>query len=499
MRVLIAILLLSSIGLSACSVGPNYTPPETPLPQTWQSALKQPELPDSRVLAEYWKNLKDPVLDQLIARALGDNLDLKQKLLRIDESFSLYRIERARFLPDFDGVATYERRRRSQGVASAISDQNNDFFSLGGALSWELDVLGRIRRLNESAYAEIEATVEDYHATQVTLIAEVALSYIRIRTIQSQIASTVENIRTQQESLGLARDRFRVGIAPELDVRQAESNLGTTEAALPELRIRLYQEQHRLAVLLGGFPENLEEIVENQNPLPEVAELSAKELPIDIVRQRPDVRRAERSLAAQHARIGAKKAELFPIVSLPGSFSFEALNSVHNAFNKKSLAFSIGPSVRWNIFDFGAVLNAVEVERARSKQLRVEHRKVVLTAVREVEDALVSLREQKVRARSLKKSVQASKKAAALVRSLYVSGLTDFQNVLDSEQRLFTQQISQANSRGLMVEAYISLYRALGGGWNPSKTTELISPERGDEPESSEPKKVEAKNSEREK
>jgi NodT family efflux transporter outer membrane factor (OMF) lipoprotein len=339
-------------------------------------------------------------------------------------------------------------------------------FSIGGVLAWEIDVLGRVRRLTEAARAEIEASVEDYHATRITLIAEVALSYARICTIKSQIASTLENIRSQQDSLTLAQDRFRVGIAPELDVRQAESNLGTTEAALPELRIALNLEKHRLAVLLGGFPEDSSDIIEQLGVLPEISDFEFANLPVNILRQRPDVRRIERSLAAQHARIGARKAELFPIVSLPGTFSFEALNSVHNAFNKNSLAFSIGPSIRWNIFDMGATLNAVDVERLRTEQLRVEYQKTVLQAVQEVEDASISLREQKLRAISLRKSVLASKKAVVLVRSLYLSGLTDFQNVLDSERRLFTQEISEANSRGLVVEAYISLFRALGGGWS---------------------------------
>jgi NodT family efflux transporter outer membrane factor (OMF) lipoprotein len=457
---------LASAALSACSIGPDYTPPEARLPDAWQTALEQPKLPEDNTLKEYWKGLKDPTLDKLIARALDSNLDIEQSLLRLDESFSLYRIERAGFFPDLDGVTTYQRRRRSRGIASAISEPSDNLFSIGGVLAWEIDVLGRVRRLTEAARAEIEASVEDYHATRITLIAEVALSYARICTIKSQIASTLENIRSQQDSLTLAQDRFRVGIAPELDVRQAESNLGTTEAALPELRIALNLEKHRLAVLLGGFPEDSSDIIEQLGVLPEISDFEFANLPVNILRQRPDVRRIERSLAAQHARIGARKAELFPIVSLPGTFSFEALNSVHNAFNKNSLAFSIGPSIRWNIFDMGATLNAVDVERLRTEQLRVEYQKTVLQAVQEVEDASISLREQKLRAISLRKSVLASKKAVVLVRSLYLSGLTDFQNVLDSERRLFTQEISEANSRGLVVEAYISLFRALGGGWS---------------------------------
>jgi NodT family efflux transporter outer membrane factor (OMF) lipoprotein len=445
------------------------------LPKSWEAALEQPKLQTENTLVEYWKSLNNTTLNKLIEIALKQNLDLKQSMLRIDESFSLYRIERAGFFPDIDGESSYQRRRRSRGVASAISDPHDNFFSIGGVMAWELDVLGRIRRLNESARAEIEASVEDYYATRVTLTAETALSFTRICTIQSQIASTLENIRTQRDSLQIAQDRFKVGIAPELDVRQAESNLGTTEAALPALRIDLHRELNRLSVLLGGFPEDNNQLLKNENDLPRVAEIEFRDLPFNVLRQRPDIRRAERSMAAQHARIGAKKAELFPIVSLPGSFSFQALNSVHSAFNKNSLAFSIGPAISWNIFDMGATLNAVEVEKLRTEQLRVEYKRSVLSAVQEVEDASVSLREQRLRASSLRESVQASKKAAVLVRSLYLSGLTDFQNVLDSEQRLFTQQISLAQSEGLVVEAYISLYRALGGGWSLKNIEDLTS------------------------
>ena len=452
--------------LIACSIGPDYRPPETELPKDWEFALQQPKVPSQEILKSYWKQLREPTLDRLIDLALNGNLDLKQSALRIDEAFALYRIERAGFYPDIDGLSTLSRRRRSSAVTSAISQSTDSFFSLGGILAWELDILGRIRRLTESANADVEASIADIEATRVTLISEVALSYTRIRTLQSQISSTLENIRTQKDSLQLARERFNVGIAPELDVRQAESNLGATEAALPALRILIHQQTHELAVLLGGYPEEVRDIIAQSAPIPKVSKIKFSEVPVNILRQRPDIRRAERLLAAQHALIGAKKAELFPIVSLPGEFSFQALNSVEKAFNRNSLAFSIGPSIRWNLFDMGATLNAVEVEKLRTEQFRLEHRKTVLKAVQEVEDATVSLREQKLRAESLKKSVVASKKATALVKSLYVSGLTDFQNVLDSEQRLFTQQIDYAQSKGLLVEAYISLFRSLGGGWS---------------------------------
>lgn len=451
--------------LTNCSVGPDYEAPTIELPSAWVETLKQPPLPGASSLEAYWSSLKDPVLDNLIQQVDEENLTLQLATLRVEEALASYGVAKGGYFPDIELTGDLKRRRRSEAVASAISNPNNEFASVGGVLEWELDLLGRIRRLNESAKAQVEVQQEEARSVLVTIHAELASSYIQLRTLQTEIRLTQENIRTQRESLSLARDRFQAGIAPELDVRQAESNLGATEAALPLLRKSFGKVKHKIAVLIGGYPEHVEKLLNEGKPLPKLPDLSKETLPFNVIRQRPDLRSAERRLAAQHALIGAAEAELYPIVSFPGFFSFEALNTLENTFRSDSLAYSIGPSVRLQFLDFGRTRNRIEVEDLRTQQLERAYRQQVLIAVQEVEDSLISLTEEKVRARSLKRSVDASRKAANLVKSLYVSGLTDFQNVLDSERRLFLQEISLAESEGELLSSYIALFRALGGGW----------------------------------
>lgn len=448
---------------TACTVGPDYTPPQLAMPESWEG--KSTESEQLASLSYYWKQLNDPVLDNLISEAERNNLTLKDAYHRIEEAAALRGLSRSQYFPDLDLDGELRRSRRSEAVASPFSQFRNDFLSLGGLLNWEIDVLGRVRRLNESAQATMEARTSDYYATLVFLHSQIVATYSEYRTLQRQIELTHDNIRTQQESLRLAKDRFTAGVAPELDVYQAESNLGQTEAALPVLRTALARARHRLAVLIGGFPESADQYLEDTGSIPEVNLSGFSTLPVDILRQRPDVRSAERELAAEHALIGAREAERYPILTLPGQFSFEAINSLEKAFRSGSLAYSIGPSLRWNLFDGGLVESQIEAQESRTAQRKVQYIQRVLSAVQEVEDAIVALREEKIRRESLKESTQASLKAVQLVKVLYVSGYTDFQNVLDSERRLFEQQINLAQSRGNMVRNFVELFRALGGGW----------------------------------
>ncbi|MCI5065943.1 efflux transporter outer membrane subunit [bacterium] len=458
----------------SCSVGPDYETPELSLPQRWSEQAQDLTEPDSSDFHQYWKVFGDEPLEHLFEIGRGENLTVQEIGFRLEERLASFGITRAQYFPDIDLGANLQKRRRSGAIASAIADLNNDLLGVGGFLNWEIDLLGRIRRLNESAKAQVEVASEEFNDSLVTLHAEIATGYIRYRMIQAQIQLTAENIRTQHESLRLAKDRFIAGIAPELDVKQADSNLGQTEAALPTLRILLAQELHRLAVLLGRFPEEVEPLLSDPRALPKLPDLSRDTLPLRLLRQRPDVRRAERALAAQHALIGVREAELYPIISLPGSFSFEALNTLEDAFRRDSLAYSVGPQVRWNLLDFGRIRGAIKVEDLRTKQAEARYRQQVLVAVQEVEDSLAQYFESQVRSTSLERSVIASRDAVKLVKSLYVAGLTDFQNVLDSERRLFLQEIALAENKGIALGAYIGLYRALGGGWKHSSHDEEL-------------------------
>ena len=461
----VQLLLVLSLILSACSVGPDYTPPDIDLPERWSNILQQPEQPERPDLIEYWKQLNDNTLDMFIEKGLTENLTLQEVSYRIDEAFALYGVNRSEYFPDIDLNATLQRRRRSEAVASAIQTPRNDLLAAGGVLGWEIDLLGRIRRLNESAQAQLDARYSEYNAAIVTLCAEIASSYIQFRTLQSQINLTQKNIGIQKESLDIANERLSAGVTPELDVYQAESNLGQTQAALPLLRISRIREINRLAVLLGTYPEDIELLISAVHPIPEAPSAKKGSLPLDSIRQRPDLRQAERELAAQHALIGASIAELYPIISLPGFFSFEALQTLEDAFRVGSVAYAIGPRVSLNFLDFGRVRGNIKIQEARTLQIESRYKQLVLRAVQEVEDALIAKKEERRRAMFLDNSVEASRKSAALVRSLYVAGLTDFQNVLDSERTLFEQEIELAQSHGNTTAAWVALFRALGGGW----------------------------------
>ncbi len=462
-RLLTAILLaLICLG---CSIGPEYSKPKIKKPNHWKGQQKALTPKKLAAISTYWTMFNDPVLTELIDRSNTNNLSLQESFLRIQEATASAGVSFSDFFPQIDATTDLATRRRSESVASAISGAENDFLSVGARLNWELDLLGRLRRLQESAQANLEATLEDYFDTQVILYSQVASTYITYCTNSARISLAKENIKNQKESLQLARELFTAGIAPELDVKQAESNLGETEATLPSLRIQLAQAKHQLAVLIGTLPEELDGLLLSNRKIPTIKKFSRKSLPLDILRQRPDIRRAERNLAAQHALIGASQAEHFPIISLPGQISFEALNNLEDAFRTNSMAYTIGPSVSWNIFNAGKISRNVEIQEARTQQLNRRYQQSVLIAVQEIENALVGIKEEKLRQLSLEKSVAASKEAVSLVKALYASGLTDFQNVLDSERRYFIQQLSLADSIGTLAQNNVALYRSLGGGW----------------------------------
>ncbi len=454
--------------ISACSVGPDYHTPEMSLPDGWQQALHQPVLSSDKQLGAYWQALGDQQLTRFVELALAQNLSLQQAALRVEQARALYRVQRGSFFPDIDLTADLRKRRRSEAVASAITDPNNDLLSLGGVLDWEIDLLGRVRRLTEAADARVESQAEAYYGTRVSILAELVATYVRLRTRESEIDLTLKNISSQAESLKLTSERYQAGVAPELDFRQAESNLAETEAALPALRIARARELHRLAVLLGIFPDQLAADLESAEQLPDLPEFPKDNLPLQILRQRPDLRQAERALAAEHALIGAREAELYPVISMPGVISFEALNNLEHAFERGSLAYSIGPAVRWNFLDMSRTRGNIAAQQLRMQEAESAYREQVLNAVQQVEDAIVALEQQKLRRLSLEKSVTASLRARELVKSGYLAGLTDFQNVLDSERRLFAQELSLAESRGAALEAYVALFRALGGGLGSS-------------------------------
>jgi multidrug efflux system outer membrane protein len=455
--------------LVGCTVGPDYVPPTTELPDLWEQELSEGLVDGKADLRTWWTTLDDPMLDGLIARATEGNLDIRQAVARIREGRANLGIASGELFPEVDATGTIEESRISNNVAAEVAPpqtRTDTYYTAGLDASWEIDFWGRIRRGIESADASLGASIEDYRDTLVVLYADVASTYVQIRALQSRIASALSNVETQRGALRLTIERNRAGLAPDLDVRQAELNLATTEAFVPSLRSALAENVNRLAVLLGEYPGDLHDELAAAEPIPQPPDEVLVSLPGDLLRQRPDIREAERNLAAQSAQIGVATADLYPRFSLSGSFALESF-STSDFFKWESRSFSFGPAFQWNIFDAGRIRSNILVQDALTEQALISYQQSVLGAVEDVESAMAAYVQERIRRDALARSVVAARRSVALVDTLYRSGLTDFQNVLDTQRSLFQQEDALAESEGLVTQNLIAIYRALGGGWAP--------------------------------
>jgi len=454
--------------LAGCTVGPDYEMPELGLPPNWEQPQQQEIEAVSAGLKDWWTVLDDSVLEGLIERAAHSNLDLKEALFRIEESRALRDFAGGRFAPKVDLSASYMRSRDSENNAYSIPGISGDQInahSTGFDSSWEIDLFGGIKRSVESSQAFLEATVEGYRDTLITLYAEITRNYVELRTIQARIQYALDNISSQQKTLKLTEDRFDAGIAPELDVIQAEMNVSNTESEVPSLRLAEIRAINRIAVLLGEYPQAFGAELEARRPIPTPTRQIQAGLPAELLRRRPDIRRAERQLAAQVAMIGVATADLYPSFSLAGAFQLKAAQ-LSDVGRRSSRAYSFGPGLRWNIFDGKRIRNSIKIEEAKAEQTRVRYERTVLSAVEEVENSLTAYAQESVRRDALDRSAAASEKSVELVQTLYRNGLTDFQNVLDMQRMLFLQQDKLAASRGQVVLNMIRIYKSLGGGWD---------------------------------
>ncbi|HEY7216936.1 MAG TPA: efflux transporter outer membrane subunit [Candidatus Binatia bacterium] len=451
--------------LAGCfAVGPDYKRPDLSAPAEWSRSLQAgvtAATPDAEALAQWWRALGDPDLSDLIERAAAGNLDLKTAQARVREARARRGVAQAGFFPTLNAGGSATRSRGSEQIGSG---ESRELYRLGFDSSWELDIFGRVRRSVEAAQGDLEASEADYQDVLVTLVAEVALNYVDARTLQSQLQVAEENLKTQQETLQLTQWRFEAGLVSRLDVEQARTNLESTRAQLPNLRSAIEEAKNRLAVLLGAFPGALEPQLGPRRPIPEAPMEVAIGVPAETLRRRPDVRVAERQLAAQTARIGVATADLYPTFSLPGSIGLEALTT-HDFLNTANRAWSIAGNFAWPIFRGGAIRENIEVQNALQEQALDQYENTLRTALEEVENALVNYGEEQLRRQALAEATDAAQKSAELARNQYASGLIDFQSVLDAERSLLTSQDQLAQSRGQVTSNLISLYKALGGGW----------------------------------
>jgi len=469
----VAVLALLTAG---CTVGPDYRRPDTPVPAMWSEARYDGIDTRPADLARWWEEFNDPALTRLVQRAAGSNLDLRLAEGRIREARALRRVAEAGAWPSVDVSGSYSRSRTSENAIAPSSQgsggspffrgSNNgqDLFRSGFDSSWEIDVFGGVRRSVESADATVEATIEDRRDVLVTLLGDIARNYIDLRGFQRRLAVAQNNLTAQQESLEITQVRFQAGLANYLQVSQAEAQVNTTAAEIPALEALSKQAAHRLDVLLGIQPGALSAELSTDAPIPALPPQAHVGLPSELLRRRPDIRRAERQLAAANAEIGVATADLYPKFSLSGVFGVTSI-SASDWFSAPSRFWSIGPTFRWPIFDAGRIRANIEVRNARQEQALTQYEKTVLTAFEDVENALVSYAKEQVRYRSLMDAVVANRRALALADELYKNGLVDFLNVLDSQRSLYAAEDDLTRSEAAMATNLVALYKALGGGW----------------------------------
>ena len=427
-------------------------------------------------LARWWEEFNDPVLTRLVNRAAGTNLDLRLAESRIREARALRRVAESGAWPSVDVSGSYSRSRTSENAIAPSSQgsggspffrgSNNgqDLFRSGFDSSWEIDVFGGVRRSVEAAEATIGATIEDRRDVLVTLLGDIARNYIDLRGFQRRLAVARSNLKAQQESLEIIRVRFQAGLASDLQVAQAEAQVSTTAAEIPALEALSKQAAHRLDVLLGIQPGALWAELSAEAPIPALPPQAQVGLPSELLRRRPDIRRAERQLAAANAEIGVATADLYPRFSLSGVFGVTSI-SASDWFSAPSRFWSIGPTISWPVFDAGRIRANIDVRTARQEQALTQYEKTVLTAFEDVENALVSYAKEQTRYRSLTDAVVANRRALALADDLYKNGLVDFLNVLDSQRALNAAENDLAQSEATMSTNLVALYKALGGGW----------------------------------
>jgi NodT family efflux transporter outer membrane factor (OMF) lipoprotein len=462
---LVCVLLL----LAGCTVGPDYEQPEIPVPDAWENAAAADIADSSNVLAEWWTALGDTLLTALIEEADDGNLDLVAAVGRIREARSYRQIAGGDYWPQvgFDGawVRSQSSENGPGGELIALGQNPTSNWEFGLGASWEIDLFGRVRRSVEAADARVQASIEDYRDVLVTLYADIASTYVTVRSLQARLAFARENVESQRETMDIVVAREDAGLVPLLDVTRARSNLANTEAIIPQLETQLEVERNRLALFLGLPPGSLDERLawEVKIELPAVEVFA--ELPAEVLRRRPDVRRSERDLAGQTALIGVATADLYPSFSLNGAIGLQALQW-DDIGESDSMTWSLVPGVRWNLFTGGKIRGRIKAEEAKAEQALAAYEKTVLNALGEVENALVAYMQEQVRLESLKQAVEASRQSVTLVHTQYLEGLTDFQAYLDAQRDLFQQQDQMAASMGQVYVNLAVLNRALGGGWS---------------------------------
>lgn len=464
----VSCVLLALLLLPGCMVGPDYRTPVLKIPETYTAAPQQGATGDSATLREWWQSFSDPQLTSLVSRTITNNLDVRVAQARLQEARASLRYAQAnKQLPTINVEGGYSREKSSADYGQAAEAGSGASYSLYQAAfdaSFEIDLFGGVRRQIEASRAEAEASEDSLRDTLVSAVAEVAKDYILLRQYQEELALTRETERSRQETLRITRARRNAGLVGDLDVANAAASLASTQASVAVWESNVRQMIHAIALLLGQAPGELTEELTTVKPVPVAFSQIPPGLPSDLLRRRPDIRQAERSLAAATANIGVHVAELFPSISLTGQFGGQS-GKVVGLVDAVARFYSVGPQIKWGILNYSAIKANIRAHEAKRDQQLLNYEKTVLTAFQEVENALVAFDRQQERQLALATEAEQYKLAANIAMAKYTHGLTNFLDVLDAQRSLYTAQTTLIQSRGGGAVQLIALYKALGGGW----------------------------------
>jgi len=464
-KLIFRIMLLSCIlVIVGCTVGPDYHKQGANVPLTWLGKTESiKDSSDYSELVHWWTGFNDPNLTSLVERSINTNLDALGAQARIRQARAARGIAAGGLWPTVDASGTYARGRIP--VSGNPDPPTRNLFQTGLDAAWELDVFGGVRRNVEAAEADIQFAIEDHRDVLVTLVSEVALNYIELRGFQQEIVIARNNLEAQQETAELTHKKFQGGLTGTLDVANADAQVATTASQIPQLEAAAQQAIYNLSVLLGLEPTALLKELSPTNPIP----LSPPQVPIgipsELLRRRPDIRRAEAAIHSATARIGVATADLYPKFSLTGSVNFQN-DQLQGLINSKNRFWTVGPAVDWQIFSAGRVRSNIELQKALQQESMLTYQKTVITALRDVEKALVAYAKEYERHKTLADAVAHNRKAVDSATQLYERGLTDFLNVLVAQRSLFVSEDALVQSTRNLSTDLVALYKALGGGWN---------------------------------
>jgi NodT family efflux transporter outer membrane factor (OMF) lipoprotein len=444
-------------------VGPNYRKPLAAVAGNWIDASDKRVRTESDDLSKWWTVFNDPVLNDLVCYAYRQNLTLREAGFRVLQARAQLGIAVGAIFPQSQAMTGDFMREASSGETGGGAQRFFSRWDYGFTLSWELDFWGRFRRAIESSRDNLDASVEDYDGVLVTLLGDVATAYVQYRTAEERIKYATRNAKIQAKVLSITRESFAVGKATKIDVDQAESTLYQTEAGIPELEITLRTANNQLCILLGIPPEQLRAKL-GTAPIPRAPADVVVGIPADLLRRRPDVRRAERVAAAQCAQIGVAESAFYPHISIDGTLDYQAAR-FKDLFNGRALSGSIGPSFRWDILQYGRLLNNVRLQTASFFELVEAYKQSVLNANQEVENGLVTFLKAQERYQLQKKATDAGRAAVDTVRAQWQAGTVDFTRVAQLLQNQVVLEDTLAQVQGEIATGLIIVYRGLGGGW----------------------------------